>query len=111
MAAEKAMKKSQSRSNYKASVVLISNTTATRTAWSKPNIASVIPVKRRSVKRMIFDDMVKSAASLMFYCCSLSSSSSDPENDEVSNSYEATCRSKNAKKTTTIFPDPSTQLN
>lgn len=109
MAAEKAMKKSLSSSNYKGSVIL-SNTNATRITWSKPDIASVVPAKRRSVKRMIFDDMVKSVSSLVFYCCSSSSSSSADPEDELSNSYGATCRSKNAEKNSTIFPDPS-QLN
>lgn len=54
------------------------------------NIATVIPAKRRSVKRMIFDGMVKSVASLLVLSCCSSS---------PSKSYEAvTCRNENAKK-------------
>ncbi|KAK9945931.1 hypothetical protein M0R45_011421 [Rubus argutus] len=56
-----------------------------------PKIASVIPAKRRSVKRMIFDDVVKSVASLLVLCCC----SPSPSNT-------------NAKKTDSVlFPDPS----
>ncbi|KAM1089486.1 hypothetical protein TB2_016909 [Malus domestica] len=56
-----------------------------------PNYASVIPAKRRSVKRMMFDSMLKSPASF-FYRWSSSSSQDSKSNN---------------KTTSLIFPDQS----
>ncbi|KAL6296718.1 hypothetical protein ACE6H2_004860 [Prunus campanulata] len=63
-----------------------------KTTCSKPktsNFASVIPAKRRSVKRMMFDSMVQSMASFFH---------------SLSNSKSSQATTKN---TSIIFPNPS----
>ena len=58
------------------------------------NNASVIPAKKRLVKRMMFDSMVNSFASSSAFCFRSSSSESDKAADDD-------------KKNNNIFPDPT----
>ncbi|VVA13481.1 PREDICTED: MTR_3g088705 [Prunus dulcis] len=62
---KKAMKK-KSPTAIEGVVLGKSNTT---TCWEKPEIASVIPAKRRSVIKMMFDSFVQSVASSVSCIC------------------------------------------